>query len=65
VEIIQPANEKQISYLLDHFERVRDTARPESVPDLIDLTANFAGKHGEHAVVTGRRPKGKGKASER
>jgi hypothetical protein len=37
--------EKQIGDLLNDFERVRDAARPERVPDLINLTANFTGKH--------------------
>ena len=33
------------SMLNNNFERVGDAARPEGIPDLIDLTANFAGKH--------------------
>jgi len=33
------------SGLLNNFERVGDAARPEGIPDLINLTANFAGKH--------------------
>jgi hypothetical protein len=34
---------KQVSDLLNDLERVGNAARPEGIPDLIDLTANFAG----------------------
>jgi hypothetical protein len=42
---VQSLEKKKVGNLLNNFERVGDTARPESIPDLIDLTANFAGKH--------------------
>jgi len=31
--------------LLDHLQRVRDSARPERVPDAVDLVLNVAGYH--------------------
>ena len=37
--------EKKVGNLLNDFERIGDAARPESIPDLIDLAANFTGKH--------------------
>lgn len=46
VEIVQPLDEKQIRDLLDHRERVGDAARPEGVPDLVDLIAQFPRQHG-------------------
>ena len=42
---VQSLEKKKVGDLLKNLERVGDTARPESIPDLIDLTANFAGKH--------------------
>jgi len=42
---VQPLEKEKVGDLLDNFERVGDAARPESIPDLIDLTANFACKH--------------------
>jgi hypothetical protein len=38
VQVVQPAQEEQVGDLLDHLERVGDAARPEGVPDLVDLT---------------------------
>ena len=45
VQLVEPAEEKEIGDLLDHFERVRDPAGPEGVPDLINLVAYFASQH--------------------
>lgn len=42
---VQSLEKEKVGNLLNDFERVGDAARPESIPDLIDLTANFAGKH--------------------
>ena len=39
VQVIQPAQEKQVSDLLDDLQRVRDPARPEGVPNGVDLPA--------------------------
>src|SRR5581483_4102785 len=43
--LVQPLEKEKVGNLLNDFERIRDAARPKSIPDLIDLTANFAGKH--------------------
>ncbi len=37
VQIVQPFDEGQIGDLLDDFQRVRDAARPEGVPQLVYL----------------------------
>lgn len=49
LEIVQAAKEEQVSYLFDDFERVGDTAGPESVPDAVDLITQFTGEHG-HSI---------------
>jgi len=41
VQIVEPPQKQQVSNLLDHFKRVRNTTRPESIPNSIDLTFNF------------------------
>lgn len=46
VQIVEPALKKQIGDLLDHLDRVGNAARPEGVPDGIDLAAEFACEHG-------------------
>src|ERR1700679_214397 len=43
--LVQPLEKKQVGDLLNNLERIGDAARPEGIPDLIDLTANFAGEH--------------------
>jgi hypothetical protein len=43
VEIVEPAEEQQIGDLLDDFDGIGDAARPECVPDLVDLTLDSAG----------------------
>ncbi len=45
VQVVEPLDEQQVRDLLDHFERVTDTARPEGVPNTVDLTTDFAGEH--------------------
>jgi hypothetical protein len=36
---------EQVGDLLDHLERVRDTAGPERVPDAVDLIPDVASDH--------------------
>jgi hypothetical protein len=43
--IVEAADEEKIGDLLDHLERIGDTASPESVPDGVDLIAQFTGEH--------------------
>ena len=45
LQLIQPLDEKQIRDLLDDFQRIRNPAGPESIPDLVDLIADFIYKH--------------------
>ena len=45
VEIVQAAEEKKVGNLLNDFQRVGDAAGPKSIPDLINLRANFTSKH--------------------
>ena len=45
VQIVQPLDEEQVGDLLDDFERIGDAARPEGIPDAIDLIADIAGEH--------------------
>ena len=42
VEIVQALQEQQVGDLLDDFERVRDAAGPEGIPDGVNLGADFA-----------------------
>ena len=43
LQVIQAADEQQVGDLFDNLQRVGDTAGPETIPDAIDLAANFAG----------------------
>jgi hypothetical protein len=54
VQLVQPADERQVGDLLDDFERVGNAARPEGVLDLVGLAADFAGKHAWSSVSPGR-----------
>ena len=45
VEVVEATQEKQVCDLLHDLQRVRDTAGPEGVPDVVDLVAGFAGDH--------------------
>jgi hypothetical protein len=45
LQLVETFDEKQVSDLLDHFQRVGNPARSEGIPDLIDLAANLVGKH--------------------
>ncbi|MNJ36926.1 hypothetical protein D3C77_317310 [compost metagenome] len=42
---VEHAGEHQVADLLDHGQRVGDAARPELFPELVDIVADFAGKH--------------------
>ena len=39
VQVVQAAQEQQVSDLLHHLQRVGDAARPERIPDGVDLAA--------------------------
>jgi hypothetical protein len=41
LHVVETSDEDQIGDLLDHLERVGQTARPEVVPDAVDLVAQF------------------------
>jgi hypothetical protein len=49
LQLVKPADEEQIGDLFDDFQRVRNAARPERVPELIDFITEFAG---EYCVVS-------------
>ncbi len=50
VSVIQSADEQRVGNLLRHLHRIGDAARPESIPDGVDLAAKFAGEY-ERRVV--------------
>lgn len=39
LQVIEPAEEEQVGDLLNHLKRVRNAARPERIPDAVDLIA--------------------------
>ena len=45
LEIVQAAKEEKVGDLLDHFQRIRDAAGPERVPQAVNLIAKFSGYH--------------------
>ena len=45
VGVIQIVNEHQIGHLLDHIQRIRQTARPENLPEAVDFASQFACNH--------------------
>lgn len=45
VKVVQAPQEEKVCDLLYDFQRVRYAAGPESVPNLVDLVAEFAGNH--------------------
>ena len=45
MRLVQPAHEQQVGDLLDHLQGIGDAARPEGVPDAIDLVAQFTCEH--------------------
>jgi hypothetical protein len=50
VGVVEAADEEQVGDLLHHLHRVGDAARPEGVPDGVDLAAKFAGEHVESCL---------------
>jgi hypothetical protein len=45
VQFVEALEEQQVGDLLDDFEGIGDAARPESVPEGVNFTADFAGEH--------------------
>ena len=45
LEIVEALEEQEVGELLHDFERVGDPARPERVPDAVDLGADVTGQH--------------------
>ena len=45
VEVIQAADEQQVGDLFDHLQRIGDAARPERIPDPVDIALQLAGDH--------------------
>ena len=51
VQVVEAAQEEQIGDLLHHLQRVGDAARPEGVPDLVDLAADFTADYGMETAL--------------
>ena len=45
MHVVEPPEKQQVGDLLDHLQRVRDTAGPERVPDLVNLGLDVACDH--------------------
>jgi hypothetical protein len=45
LEFVEALQEEQVGDLLDHLERIADAARPEGIPDAVDLLLDDAGDH--------------------
>jgi hypothetical protein len=45
VHVVETTKEQQIRDLLDHFQRIGNAARPEGVPDSVDLVPDVTGNH--------------------
>jgi hypothetical protein len=45
LHLIEALDEDEIGDLLDHLQRIGDAARPEIIPDRVDLVAQFTGEH--------------------
>ena len=45
LQLVETLDEKQIGDLLNDFQRIRNPAGPEGIPDLVNLVANFVGQH--------------------
>jgi hypothetical protein len=51
VQIVEPLKEQQVGDLLDDFERIGNAARPEGIPEGINLVANVSSNHGRLAIA--------------
>jgi len=45
LQVVQAAKEEQVGDLLDHLQRVADAARPEGIPDAVDLALELPSDH--------------------
>ena len=54
LHLVEALDEDQVGDLLDHLERIGEPARPEVVPDAVDLVAQFTRQHSRLASVCGR-----------
>jgi hypothetical protein len=45
LQFIEAAQKKQVSDLLDDFERIGNAPCPKGIPDSVDLIADFACQH--------------------
>ncbi len=45
MRVIQPPDEQQVGDLFNHLQRIGNAARPEGIPDSVDLAAKFASEH--------------------
>ncbi len=54
MQVVEALEEQQVRELFHHFEGVRDAARPEGVPDSVDLRSEFAGQHGRRLPSSAR-----------
>lgn len=45
MQVVETPQEKEVSDLLDDFEGIGNAARPEGVPDLVDLAFDGTGDH--------------------
>ena len=45
LHLVEALDEDQVGDLLDHLQRIGQPARPEVVPDAVDLVAQFTRQH--------------------
>jgi hypothetical protein len=45
MQLVESLDEQQRGHLRDHFQRVRDAARPEVIPDPVDLGLQLSSDH--------------------
>ena len=45
MQVVEPPYEEEVSDLLHHFEGVGNAARPERIPDAVNLVFQFASNH--------------------
>jgi hypothetical protein len=45
VKVIKAPEKEQVRDLFDDFERIRDPARPEGIPEGVDLVADVSSQH--------------------